>query len=252
MFESWLSVLYTHSQDPNLKMKCPKCGYNSFDSLNECKRCGARVEAEGKIVNKASTGKSAHDDIENFALFENENEEPVLLEEEFVDDYSFHGSISRKKQKATDIKGGSPESYLELASFSRRSFAFILDITVILVVSFFAIIIGLLAAGIDITAGVMKLSYILIPVYIILCLLASTVLFFLHAYSGKTFGKLVFGISVVGEDGGTISLGQSFARWVGYYLSALPVFYGYLSAFFDYNLQTWHDKISKTYVIKDN
>ncbi len=235
-------------------MKCPKCGYNSFDSLNECKRCGARVEADDTDIKKAKTGKStsAHDDIENFALFENENDETVLLEDEFVDDYSFHGSTPIKKQKTTDGTGDSPESYLELASFSRRSFAFILDITVILVVSFFAIIIGLLAAGIDITAGVMKLSYILIPVYIILCLLASTVLFFLHAYSGKTFGKLVFGIRVVREDGGKISLGQSFTRWVGYYLSAIPVLYGYLSALFDYNLQTWHDKISKTYVIKDN
>lgn len=139
-----------------------------------------------------------------------------------------------------------------LASFSRRFLAFFIDISVILTVSFFTIIIGLLASGIEINEGVMKFSYILLPVYLILCLLASTVLLFLHAYSGKSFGKLIFGIRVVREDGRSVSLGQSFTRWVGYYLSALPVFYGYLSAKFDNNLQAWHDKISKTYVIKDN
>ena len=232
-------------------MKCPKCGYNSFDSLNECKRCGARVEAAGPGVKTVKPRKrgGAHDDIENFALFD--NEEPVLLEEEFVDDYSYHGSSPGPKQSKVDPVNDLPESYLVLASFSRRMIAFILDISVILILSFFTIIIGLLAAGINLTDGIMKLSYILIPVYIILCLLASTFFLFLHAYSGKSFGKLVLGIRVVREDGGKISTSQSFTRWVGYYLSALPVFYGYISAIFDYNLQTWHDKISKTYVVKD-
>ena len=230
-------------------MKCPKCGYNSFDSLNECKRCGARVEAAGPGFKTVKPGKrgGAHDDIENFTLFD--NDEPVLLEEEFVDDYSYHGSSPG--QSKVDPVNDLPESYLVLASFSRRMIAFILDISVILILSFFTIIVGLLAAGINLTDGIMKLSYILIPVYIILCLLASTFLLFLHAYSGKSFGKLVLGIRVVREDGGKISTSQSFTRWVGYYLSALPVFYGYISAIFDYNLQTWHDKISKTYVVKD-
>jgi len=231
-------------------MKCPKCGYNSFDSLNECKRCGARAEVDSSKIKTVKPGKSTslHDDIENFALFE--NDEPVLLEDEFVDDYSFHGS--NPKQSKPENYNESTESYMVLASFSRRMLAFILDISVILGVSFLTIIIGLLAAGINITDGVMKLSYILIPVYLILCLLASTFFFFLHAYSGKSFGKLVFGLRVVSEDGGKLSLSQSFTRWVGYYLSALPVFYGYISALFDFNLQTWHDKISKTYVIKDS
>ncbi len=231
-------------------MKCPKCGYNSLDSLNECKRCGATVEADNSRINTVKTGKSTSidNDIEKFTLFE--NDEPILLDEEFVNDYSFHGTPIKKY--ISDTTNDSPESFLVLASFSRRFLAFFIDISVVLAVSFLTIIIGLLAAGIEINEGVMKFSYILLPVYLILSLLASTVLLFLHAYSGKSFGKLIFGIRVVREDGRNISLGQSFTRWVGYYLSALPVLYGYLSAIFDNNLQTWHDKISKTYVIKDN
>ena len=54
-------------------MKCPKCGYNSFDSLNECKRCGAKVEVPGVKKTGPVKSTSAHDDIENFALFENDD-----------------------------------------------------------------------------------------------------------------------------------------------------------------------------------
>ena len=238
-------------------MKCPKCGYNSFDSLNECKRCGARLETEmpGPEKGPANPHKSGslHDDIENFALFENEdsNDNAYVLEDEFIDDYSYHGAPQTTGRSPGTQAGDSPESYLVLASISRRFFAFILDCSVIVVLSFFTIVVGLLAAGINLADGIMKLSYILIPVYLILCLFASTILLFLHAYSGKSFGKLVLGLRVVREDGGKISTSQSFARWIGYYLSAIPVFYGYISAIFDFNLQSWHDKIAKTYVVRD-
>ena len=221
-------------------MKCPECGYNSFGSLNVCTKCGAAFES-GK-----STGIDHN--IEKFELFE--NDEPILLDEEFVDDYSFHGTPIKKSN--SDKTNNSPESSLVLASFSRRFLAFSIDFFIVIAVSFFTIIVGLLAAGIEINEDVVKVTYILLPVYLILSLLASTLLLFLHAYSGKSFGKLIFGIRVVREDGRSISLGQSFTRWVGYYLSAMPILYGYLSALFDYNLQTWHDKISKTYVIRDN
>lgn len=232
-------------------MKCPKCGYNSFESLDICKRCGARLEPPVPSRESPGSGKntSVHDDIENFALFE--NEDAVVLEDELKDDYSYHGASGDAATTPVGSAVDSPESYLVLASITRRLFAIILDFAVITLLSFFTIIVGLLAAGINITDGVMKLSYVLIPVYIILCLFASTFILFLHAYSGKTFGKLLLGISVVREDGGKISTSQSFARWIGYYLSALPVFYGYISAIFDYNLQTWHDKIAKTYVVRD-
>jgi uncharacterized RDD family membrane protein YckC len=221
-------------------MKCADCGYNSFGSFNVCPKCGAAFEA-GK-----STG--IDHDIEKFELFE--NDEPILLDEEFVDDYSSHGTPIKKSN--SDKTNDSPGSSLVLASFIRRFLAFFIDISIVLAVSFLTIVIGLLAGGIEINEDVMKFTYILLPVYLILSLLASTLLLFLHAYSGKSFGKLIFGIRVVREDGKSISLGQSFTRWVGYYISALPALYGYISALFDYNLQTWHDKISKTCVIRDN
>ena len=220
-------------------MKCIDCGYNFFISLNVCPKCGA-VTLAGKSAN-------INDNTEKFVLFE--DEEPLLLDEEIVDDYSFHRTPVKKSN--TGKTNESSKSLPVLASFSRRFMAFFIDISVILAVSFLTIMIGLLASGITINENVTKFTYILLPVFLILCLLASTLFLFLHTYSGKSFGKLILGIRVVKEDGRSISLGQSFTRWVGYYLSALPVLYGYLSALSDYNHRAWHDKISNTYVIKD-
>jgi len=221
-------------------MKCIECGYNFFVSLNICPKCGALTSA-GK-----STGNG--NNTQHFSLFE--DDEPLLLDDEIVDGYSFHGTTVKKSN--TGNTNDSSKRLPVLASFGRRFIAFFIDISIVLLVSFFTIMIGLLGAGIEMNENVMMFTYILLPVYMILCLLASTLLLFLHAYSGKSFGKLIFGIKVVREDGKGISLGQAFARWVGYFLSALPVLYGYLSALSDYNNRTWHDKISNTYVIKDN
>jgi len=233
-------------------MKCPSCGYNSFNSLDECKRCGANLEPvdSSSAAGMFNDTGNFHEDVDKIDLFE--NEDPILLEDELIEDYSFHGTASKPVRNLSDYNNESLESYLTLASFSRRFIAFLFDITAILAISFFTIIIGLITAGINLSDGIMKLSYILIPVYLILCLLASTCLLFLQAYSGKSFGKILLGLRVVKEDGGEISISESFIRWVGYYLSALPLFYGYISALFDNNLQTWHDKLSKTFVIKDN
>ena len=233
-------------------MKCPSCGYNSFDSMDKCKRCGSSFKPvdPNSPAGMFNDSEYFHEDVDKVDLFE--NDDPLLLDYELIEDYSFHGTPSKPVQNLSDYNNESLESYLILAGFGRRFIAFLFDITAILAISFFTIIIGLITAGINFSDGIMKLSYILIPVYLILCLLASTCLLFLQAYSGKSFGKILLGLRVVKEDGGKISISESFIRWVGYYLSALPLFYGYISAFFDYNLQTWHDKLSKTYVIKDS
>ena len=231
-------------------MKCPSCGYNTFDYSESCTKCGASLKSI--LIKSGGTGKTVkgriQKSVDEVGLFE--EDDPVLLDEE-IEDYSFHGKTSVSDQEQSTAVNDSDEKYLELASLKRRFFAFTIDILIILLIPVPTIIIGLVAVGIDPVQGALEMYYILVPVYVILCLLASTCLIFLPAYSGKSIGKLLFGIRVIKEDGGRIYFNDSFVRWIGYYLSSLPLFYGYISALFDYNLQTWHDKISKTYVIKD-
>ncbi len=70
--------------------------------------------------------------------------------------------------------------------------------------------------------------------------------------SGQTPGKRIMGLRVIGRDGGTggIGYGAAFLRWIGYIISAVVIFIGFLWIIWDPERQGWHDKIAGTHVIR--
>lgn len=66
-----------------------------------------------------------------------------------------------------------------------------------------------------------------------------------------TFGKIVFGIKVVGKDGERIGFLRAACRYLGYFPSGLLLGLGYIMAGIDDRKQALHDKIVSTYVIHD-
>ena len=72
-----------------------------------------------------------------------------------------------------------------------------------------------------------------------------------HATWGRTLGKWIFGLRVVTTSGGTLGLGKSFLRYLGYIISLIPIGLGVLWVVFDPQKQGWHDKMASTYVIKE-
>ena len=74
---------------------------------------------------------------------------------------------------------------------------------------------------------------------------------FLALTNGKTVGKMVCGLRVVRQDGDEISLLTAFLRnVVGYMLSGIFAL-GFIWAIFDKEKQTWHDKLARTYVVRE-
>ncbi len=69
-------------------------------------------------------------------------------------------------------------------------------------------------------------------------------------YCGATPGKSALGMKIVdaktGEPPGTLRL---VVRFLAYFLSAFPLYLGFLWAAFDRRKQGWHDKIARTIVI---
>ena len=244
-------------------MKCTKCGYNSFDELTNCNRCGAEFVSKSDsgftFIRDIGSEKEYDEPAHMPSLFEEQEvieqtTDPLVLDSEVEENIDSYQVISKKtKNKYADKSASAnyPGEYvLTLASIKRRAFSFFFDIVLIMLISFFTLVSGLYAAGINPVEGIDNISYILLPVYLTLTFLASTYFVVLHAYSGKTIGKMLFGIRVVNENGDRIGFADSFVRWIGYYISALPLLYGYISSAFDFNLQSWHDKLSKSFVIR--
>jgi uncharacterized RDD family membrane protein YckC len=72
---------------------------------------------------------------------------------------------------------------------------------------------------------------------------------YFHGSTGRTPGKMLLGLQVVSIEGGRISFGTAFLRSVGYLVSSLVFFLGYIWIAFDKRKQGWHDKIAGTVVI---
>lgn len=76
----------------------------------------------------------------------------------------------------------------------------------------------------------------------------ATVLFWV--YKSATPGKMVFSAYVIDEKtGNKPSIGQSILRYLGYYLSMLPLGGGFFWIIWDDKKQGWHDKIAGTVVV---
>lgn len=88
------------------------------------------------------------------------------------------------------------------------------------------------------------------PAFFFLLVLHGFYYTFFHSLVGQTPGKMLFGIRVVHVAGGTLlTPWDAFLRWLGYFLSALPFGFGFLWAVLDNDDQAVHDKWAKSVVV---
>ena len=78
--------------------------------------------------------------------------------------------------------------------------------------------------------------------------LIATVLFWI--YKAATPGKMVLSAIVDAKTDNKLTIRQSIIRYIGYYISIIPLGLGFISIIFDDKNQGWHDKIAGTIVIR--
>ncbi len=86
----------------------------------------------------------------------------------------------------------------------------------------------------------------------VLSLLATISYFtlFVGSARGQTPGMSALGIRVISFDGsGSIGYGRAFIRWIGGYVSAIPIFLGFFWMLWDKEKQCWHDKFASDVVV---
>ena len=90
-----------------------------------------------------------------------------------------------------------------------------------------------------------------VPDFIISYVLPGIATIMFWVYKSATPGKMVIKAKVVdAKTGNTPTVQQSVIRYVGYYISALPLGLGYVWVGWDKKKQAWHDKLAGTVVIR--
>jgi len=67
---------------------------------------------------------------------------------------------------------------------------------------------------------------------------------------GATYGKRLFGLRVVDEKGQALSFARASLRYFAKFVSAVPLFLGFVMAFVTQRKQALHDLIAETVVVK--
>jgi uncharacterized RDD family membrane protein YckC len=139
------------------------------------------------------------------------------------------------------------------AGFISRLIAFSIDIAIIVVVLIFA---GWLLNAMStifqlgILESISTFFQIWVTSLIVLLFSAGYYIFF-WTLIGKTPGKILLGLRVVSRSGRPVTFWQALRRYVGYFLSAIALYIGYIWILLDNRRQGWHDKLADTFVVYD-
>jgi uncharacterized RDD family membrane protein YckC len=158
----------------------------------------------------------------------------------------------------TDEAEGSAMVAQVYGGFWRRLFAFMLDNVIIYLLAFTVFIIGMFALGASsglhgirpggghMLATILRIAILFNILYMFMCMAYFT---YFIGICGKTPGKMAFGLKVVRLTGEPLTFGAAFLRWIGYFLSSLPLNLGFIWIAFDEKKQGFHDKLAGTVVI---
>lgn len=136
----------------------------------------------------------------------------------------------------------------EYAGFWIRTEASLID-TILILIIIFPILIAIYGsnywASESIFLGIWEvlLNYILPAIAVIV----------FWIYKSATPGKMATKLTIVdAKTGGKPSTGQFIVRYLGYYISMIPLFLGIIWVGIDKRKQGWHDKLAGTVVIRSN
>lgn len=263
-------------------MKCPECGYTSFDYLEECRKCGAVLSPvpifkylyEDELSTEVVIGGDgelapsgvltwsetvevlselgAPDELRDEGLAADETEE---MEDflRFERDLGEEIAEVEAEAKEEEIEKESPPPLphgMVPATFGERFFAFSVDLLFTLCVAAAALLSGAHLIGETFFPGFSE--FVSIWGWVCLCayILATTYFIFLPFLCGTTLGNAVAGIRVVMQDGSLAGFQANLLRWIGWVFSVATVFLGFALAVSDPQRKTLSDRLCGTFVVR--
>jgi uncharacterized RDD family membrane protein YckC len=132
------------------------------------------------------------------------------------------------------------EGKMEKVGFVTRLIAYLIDIVILVVINVVLTFALGMVLGDSGAAIASLLSLVIVFGYVL----------YFWSTSGQTPGKSVMKIKIVSTDGSAMTMGKAVMRLIGYVVSGLIFYLGFIWILFDANKQGWHDKIAGTYVVK--
>ena len=266
-------------------MKCPECGYTSFDYLEECKKCGAvlspvpifkylyedelstevvidrsaqpvaddvlvGVKTVGAMFELSPAGEPSDEELpegelENFLAFERDLGEEITEQEEQREEEQ----QERKSKEKRRVHRPCPMEWFPRPSgrdFSRFPLIFCL---------LFALPPPRFSRGANLIGETFFPGFgefVSIWGWICLCayVLATTYFIFLPSWCGTTLGNSAVGIRVVMRDGSPAGFQTNFLRWVGWIFSVATAFAGFALSMLDPQRKTLSDRLCGTFVVR--
>jgi uncharacterized RDD family membrane protein YckC len=226
-------------------MNCQNCEHPILPSDEKCPHCGA-IPLRQRVFLGAQRGE--------FTL--TPEDEPVELGDATELEAGRITFDPRSESDRTVVKPAPPSiPAVRWGGFFRRTCAFALDVIVILglsAVMFFMCYVGykvgLSAHGRALTWERSTPLFVLLTWGSIGVATAYFVVF--HGLEGKTVGKWLLGLRVVGDEQSAITYRRAFLRWLAW-VGFAPVLLGFLWILWSREKRGWHDLLARTWVIRD-
>jgi len=252
-------------------MKCKRCLSQVPKDVDVCPNCGQDLASLRQLLKNFYAEEPIPSEEQNPHSFEPgdllapglkgappKTEPRITLESKFPaygPEFSLADALSAE-EPADDDEIAALAEPSPRGGFWLRSMAFAVDHFIILFALMIFAVLGFLAAEIGAGGGRVMSIYqqgrivlpVLFPLAIILALCYFT---FFHGAWGQTIGKMIFGLRVVKTDSQPMTFSCALGRTLGYFLSALPFFLGFLWVGFISSKRSWHDALAGTMVIRE-
>lgn len=222
-------------------MRCPICDFVITDDTGVCSQCKAALDAEGARLD--TTNQDVH--------LEADQKRSDLLAERpnRIDAY-----VPPTEKTTERINHHEPGSRL-WGGFVRRACAFVVDWAMILLLgsvmflmSHIGYKVGLSAHGRSVTMENSSGLYFILTWASVALSAAYFVVF--HSFDGRTIGKWILGLRVIGAENGDVTASQALLRWLAA-VGFAPILLGFLWVIWSREKRAWHDIVAQTWVIRE-
>ncbi|HEX9662284.1 MAG TPA: RDD family protein [Candidatus Binatia bacterium] len=229
-------------------MKCQNCDAPALISDERCQSCGAKLLHSRVVLGVPKAGE--------FTLI---SEEPESELDEAVEtgDEDFPAR-AEAPPKIHDVPAPSePMAELRWGGLFRRAGAFLVDIIIIVLLSTVMGVMAYIGYKVGLTAHNRMISWNNAAPLVSFLTLASmglTTTYFVvfHGMDGKTIGKWLFGLRVVGAGLTPISYRRALLRWIGAVGLGVASFgLAFLWVLGQREKRGWHDFLARTWVVRE-